>query len=90
MSLVSKICGLFVVSKSAMYEICRKENSPLQIAESIEQLKFIEYGFHINSISTDFNFPSINLLEDVEKVKEVFKTSSQQNGILNEILSATT
>ena len=89
-SLVSKICGLFAVSKSAMNEICHNENSPLQIAESIEQLKFIEYGFPIKSISTDFNFPSINLLEDVEKVKEVFRTSPLQNGILNEIFSLTT
>ena len=89
-SLVSKICGLFALSKSAMNEICHNENSPLQIAESIEQLKFIEYGFLIKSISTDFNFPSINLLEDVEKVKEVLKTSPLQNGILNEIFSIAT
>ena len=90
MTLVSKICGLFAVSKSAINEICHNENSPLQIAESIEQLKFIEYGFLIKSISTDFNFPSINLLEDVEKVKEVFKTSPQQSRILDEIFSITT
>ena len=90
MSLVSKICGLFAVSKSAINEICHNENSPLQLAESIEQLKFIEYGFLIKSISTDFNFPSINLLEDVEKVKEVFKTSPQQSRILDEIFSITT
>lgn len=90
MTLVSKICGLFAVSKSAMNKICYNENSPLQIAESIEQLKFIEYGFLIKSISTDFNLPSINLREDVEKVKEVFRNSPQQNGILNEISSITT
>jgi 3-deoxy-manno-octulosonate cytidylyltransferase (CMP-KDO synthetase) len=89
MSLVSKICGLFALSKSAMSEICNKHNSPLQIAESIEQLKFIEYGFLIKPISTDFNFPSINLLEDVEKVKEVFSTSPQQSRILDEILTST-
>ena len=34
-SLVSKICGLFALSKSAMNESCHNENSPLQIAESI-------------------------------------------------------
>jgi len=90
MSLVSRICGLFAVSKGAMDAICKKKNSRLQIAESIEQLKFIEYGFHIKSISTDFNFPSINLLEDVEKVKEVIRTSPQQSGILNEIFSIAT
>ena len=89
MSLVSKVCGLFAISKSAMCEICNKHNSPLQIAESIEQLKFIEYGFLIKSISTVFNFPSINLLEDVEKVKEAFRTSPQQSRILDEILTST-
>ena len=90
MSLVSKVCGLFAISKSAMSEICNKHNSPLQIAESIEQLKFIEYGFLIKSISTDFNFPSVNLLEDIDKIKEVLRTSPQQKGILSEIFSITT
>ena len=89
MSLVSKICGLFAVSKNAMNEVCGKHNSPLQIAESIEQLKFIEYGLPIKSISTDFNFPSINLFGDVEKVKEVFRKSPQQSRILDEILTST-
>lgn len=89
MGLMSKICGLFAVSKSVMNEVCQKENSPLQIAESIEQLKFVEYGFPIKSISTDLNFPSINLLQDVEKVKEVFRISPLQNEILNEIFSFT-
>jgi len=90
MTLVSKICGLFAVSKGAMNEICRKENSRLQMAESIEQLKFIEYGFLIKSIATAFNFPSINLLEDVDKVKEVIRTSPQQSRMLDEILSFAT
>jgi CMP-2-keto-3-deoxyoctulosonic acid synthetase len=72
-----------------MNEICHKENSPLQIVESIEQLKLIEYGFHIKSINTVLNFPSINLPEDVDKVKEVFKKSPQQSSILDEILTST-
>jgi 3-deoxy-manno-octulosonate cytidylyltransferase (CMP-KDO synthetase) len=89
MSLVSKICGLFAVSVSTMNEICNRENSPLQIAESIEQLKLIEYGFHLKSIYTTFNFPSINLPEDVDKVREVLRTSPQQSRILDEILTST-
>jgi 3-deoxy-manno-octulosonate cytidylyltransferase (CMP-KDO synthetase) len=90
MKLVSKICGLFAVSRGAMNEICHKANSPLQLSESIEQLKFIEYGFYLKSINTVFNFPSVNLLEDVKKVKEVLRTSSQQRGYLNDLLTFTT
>jgi len=60
------------------------------LAESIEQLKFIEYGFYLKSINTAFDFPSVNLLEDVKKVKEVLRTSSQQREYLNDLLTFTT
>jgi 3-deoxy-manno-octulosonate cytidylyltransferase (CMP-KDO synthetase) len=87
MKLVLKICGLFAVSKNALNDICRKENSKLQSAESIEQLKFIEYGYSIKSLPTDNNFPSINIPEDIARIKEAIKTSPQQSRILNEVIA---
>ena len=90
MNLISKICGLFAISKSALEDISTKPNSPLQVAESIEQLKFIEYGYSIKSLSTKFNFPSINVNEDVMKVNEILNTSSKQSRILSDVLSTTT
>jgi 3-deoxy-manno-octulosonate cytidylyltransferase (CMP-KDO synthetase) len=90
MALVSKICGLFAVSKSALIDISSRENTRLQKAESIEQIKFIEYGYSIKSLSTNFNFPSINVLEDIDKVKEVIKTSSQQKRLINDVITFAT
>lgn len=89
MKLISKICGLFAISKNVLVAINQKKATPLQIAESIEQLRFLEYGLRINSLSSKFNFPSINVPEDVEKVKEVLKGSPLQIQILNDVLSFT-
>jgi 3-deoxy-manno-octulosonate cytidylyltransferase (CMP-KDO synthetase) len=85
--LVWKICGLFCLSKIALNEICQKENGVLQSAESIEQLKFIEYGFEINSVQTQHNFTSINTIEDVLKVRELLSQSPLQIETLSDVLS---
>jgi 3-deoxy-manno-octulosonate cytidylyltransferase (CMP-KDO synthetase) len=89
LKLVSKICGLFAISKTTLNEISQKANSRIQSAESIEQLKFIEYKFAIKSLRTAFNFPSINTLDDVSKVREVLTSTKFQREILDNVLSLT-
>lgn len=86
MRLVAKICGLFAVSTPTLREICQKQNGKIQITESIEQLKFIEYGYSLRSLATSFNFPSVNTNDDVRAVHHILENSSQQRKLLNEVL----
>lgn len=84
--LVHKICGLFAVSREALAVMAKMEPTPLEMSESIEQLKFLELGHKIRSIMTPFSYPSINLPEDVEIVSEILLTDNKQVEVLQKIL----
>ena len=89
MELISKICGLFAVSKEVLEIVSKKKTGRLQASESIEQMKFVEYGYRIKSLFTNFNFPSVNVHEDFKKVENVLENSLVQSEILSEVLSFT-
>lgn len=84
--LVYKICGLFAVSREALSVMAKLDSTPLEMSESIEQLKFLELGFKIRSIMTPLSYPSINLPEDVEVVSEILLTDYKQVEVLKKIL----
>ena len=84
--LVHKICGLFAVSREALSVMAKTDPTPLEMNESIEQLKFLEFGFKIRSIMTPLSYPSINLPEDVEIVSEILLTDNKQVEVLKKIL----
>mgnify|MGYP002632875913 CR=1 FL=1 len=84
--LVHKICGLFAVSREALSVMAKMDPTPLEVSESIEQLKFLELGFKIRSIMTPLSYPSINLNEDVEIVSGILLTDNKQVEVLKKIL----
>lgn len=84
--LVYKICGLFAVSREALSVMAKMDPTPLEMSESIEQLKFLELGFKIRSIMTPLSYPSINLPEDVEMVSGLLLTDYKQVEVLKKIL----
>ena len=85
--LIKKVCGLFAMSANCLKEICQKENTKFQTAESIEQLKFLEYGYKIKSITSEFGFPSVNIAEDVQKVIRILEESPLQSKVLRDVTS---
>ena len=85
--LIKKVCGLFALSAKSLSEICSKNNTSFQTAESIEQLKFLEYGYKIKSIHSDIGFPSINISEDVGKVLSILEESPLQREVLKDVTS---
>ena len=62
-----------------MYGYCRVvlENyaelpdSPLQQAESLEQLRFLEAGLTIQTVETTYHSIAVDTLEDLEKVRDI-------------------
>ena len=87
LSLLKKICGLFAISKIALGQYFEETESPLQVAESIEQLRYIELGHQISCINTEFNFPSVNLREDITKIEDTFKILESQSDLLQLVLN---
>jgi 3-deoxy-manno-octulosonate cytidylyltransferase (CMP-KDO synthetase) len=62
------------------------DSTPLERCESIEQLKFIELGYRIKSITTPFSYPSVNLPEDVRTITDILLTDNRQVEVLKKIL----
>jgi 3-deoxy-manno-octulosonate cytidylyltransferase (CMP-KDO synthetase) len=63
-----KHIGLYAYKASVLKEICALAPSKLELAESLEQLRWIENGYEILAGITEIETPSIDTPEDLEKV----------------------
>jgi 3-deoxy-manno-octulosonate cytidylyltransferase (CMP-KDO synthetase) len=72
-----KHIGLYAYRTDVLKEITKLKQSMLEIAESLEQLRWIENGYRIKVEKTDMETLSVDTPEDLEKVKKL------ANNILN-------
>lgn len=63
-----KHIGLYAYKSSVLKEICALQPSKLELAESLEQLRWIENGYEIHAGITDIETPSIDTPEDLAEV----------------------
>ncbi|MBI5218187.1 MAG: 3-deoxy-manno-octulosonate cytidylyltransferase [Bacteroidia bacterium] len=64
-----KHIGIYAYRYEVLKEITQLEQSPLEIAESLEQLRWIENGYRIKAGITELESISIDTPEDMEKIK---------------------
>jgi 3-deoxy-manno-octulosonate cytidylyltransferase (CMP-KDO synthetase) len=83
--LVKKITGLFAISRETLSAYIKQGATPLEMSESIEQLRILEMGVEITTMRIPKNFPSVNLPEDVAKILEYLVGDSNQLEIFNRI-----
>jgi len=69
-----KHIGIYAYKPEVLRKIVSLRQSSLEIAESLEQLRWIENGFTIKTIITDIESLGIDTPEDLEKAKMIFKT----------------
>src|ERR1035437_7740946 len=67
-----KHVGIYAYRADVLRELTQLEQSPLEIAESLEQLRWLENGFRIKVGYTDVETVGIDTPEDLEKVKVLF------------------
>jgi len=67
-----KHVGIYAYRADILRELTLLEQSPLEIAESLEQLQWLENGYRIKVGFTDVETIGIDTPEDLEKVKEMF------------------
>lgn len=60
--------GVYAYRNQALLAIVKLEPSKLERIESLEQLRWLYYGFKIRVVETDIETPNIDVPEDVEKV----------------------
>lgn len=66
-----KHIGLYGYKKDILLEITKLKQTPLEIAESLEQLRWIENGYKIKVAFTEHESVSIDTPKDLERIKEV-------------------
>jgi len=65
-----KHIGLYAYRAAVLKEITLLPQSSLEIAESLEQLRWIENGYRIKVVETNLETLAVDTPEDLERVKE--------------------
>ena len=68
-----KHIGIYVYSRQGLSDMCSWQQTPLEQAECLEQLRALEHGLKILCVSTDFNPIGVDTPEDVKKVEKRLK-----------------
>jgi 3-deoxy-manno-octulosonate cytidylyltransferase (CMP-KDO synthetase) len=67
-----KHVGLYAYRADVLQRICRLPQSSLELAEGLEQLRWLENGYRIKVAVTELESWAIDTPEDLERVKEKF------------------
>lgn len=71
-----KHIGVYAFRKKALLNFANLKMKPLEIAEKIECIRYLEYGMKIKMVETDFVGVGIDVPEDLEKARLILKNSS--------------
>ena len=62
--------GVYAFRSSTLLELVQLTPTVLEQVESLEQLRWLYYGYKINVVETDIETPNIDVPDDVKKVLE--------------------
>ena len=72
-----KHIGLYAYRRSFLLAFSRLQPTPLEIAESLEQLRALEHGFRIRTVETHHDSIGVDTPEDLERVRRLVTTAAQ-------------
>ncbi len=84
---VRKILGIIAYKKEFLLHLTSLEESPIEQAEFIEQMRIIENNYKLKSVKMNTSLPSVNEPNEAKVVLEYIKNSSEQKQILKKILT---
>jgi 3-deoxy-manno-octulosonate cytidylyltransferase (CMP-KDO synthetase) len=67
-----KHVGLYAYRRSALMVLASLEPTPLERAESLEQLRALEHGIRIKAVETRYDSFGVDTPEDLEQVRRLF------------------
>ena len=72
---VYKHIGIYAYKRDFLLQYAKMEPTPLESAESLEQLRALENGCRIKVVETQAKFVGVDTAEDLEKVNEIYRKS---------------
>ena len=63
--------GLYVFRREFLLAFAEMEQTPLELAEQLEQLRILEHGFRIRAVVTDLDSIAVDTPEDLEQVRRM-------------------
>lgn len=73
-----KHIGLYAYRRNVLHEVTLLPQSPLELAESLEQLRWLENGYRIKVGTTDIETVGIDTPEDLERASEIILNSGRE------------
>ena len=70
---VYKHIGIYAYRRDFLLKYAKMEPTPLEKAESLEQLRALENGFRIKVVETKASFVGVDTPEDLERVNEIYR-----------------
>jgi 3-deoxy-manno-octulosonate cytidylyltransferase (CMP-KDO synthetase) len=71
-----KHLGLYAFRRDALLEFPTLPPGELEAIEQLEQLRWLENGFHIGVVETDYDAVSVDVPSDVERVEKLIAASA--------------
>ena len=63
--------GLYAYRRSALLVLANLEPTPLERAESLEQLRALEHGIRVKAVETEYDSIGVDTQEDLEQVRRL-------------------
>lgn len=83
---VRKIIGVLAYSRSFLEDYCASEQTPLELAESIDQSRIIENDVVLQGVEFSAGYPAINEPREVALVERCLNGHARQQAVLQGIL----
>ena len=68
--------GIYGYKREALFKMTQLEQSPLELAESLEQLRALQAGMRIKTFVVDFKPIGIDTIDDLKQFEEIIIQSS--------------
>ncbi len=74
-----KHIGLYVFTNDFLFQYATMKQTPLELAEKLEQLRILEHGYGIKAAVTEFDSIPVDTLQDLENVRSMYRSMHERH-----------